>query len=477
MKLSKFALAAAIAWGIYCGNAQAQDSRVPTAVRPTAFTNSYYYQGEGGASPSDRPPPAPMAEVPPMAEVAPAAPMEAAAEEECTPWGLMTMLEGTCIGDRLNCRGIRIYGNMAQSMTFNFDSPPDRWNGPVTWTDRSNEYQMNQLWVGAEKATDASEKNWDLGGRVDVMWGTNHRFNTAWGLEDNWNNGNAFYGLAMPNMYAEVAHCDWKVKIGHFASPVGYFGIDTTQNIFNTLPYTYQYGEPFTHTGVLATKTVSEKLTLGGGFTRGWDNFAGDPTNSGASPNLGVIGTATYTAENGGSIAYVNMWSNEVNQLGAGNFSGRYLQTLVLSRPLTETVTYVAQSDFGTQEAALASGRSAQWYGLNHYLLNKRSDCVTWAANFEWFRDEDGYRVGGFLPSLGGGSTVRGLPLARYGYQGNFFQVTVGPKWSPYKNLFVRPNLRFDWFDGTSPAANLRPYDAGNSNRQVIFGTDLVWTF
>jgi len=451
---------------------------VMAIAQTPAFTVSDVVVDPVPAPPTDGTSSASDAQVP-MVQVPPAMPamQGEAAEEECQPWGLMTMLEGTRIGDRLNCRGIRIYGNMAQSFTFNFDSPADRWNGPVTWTDRSNDYQMNQLWVGAEKATDASEKNWDLGGKVDVMWGTNHRFNTAWGLEDNWNNGNAFYGLAMPNLYAEVAHCDWKVKIGHFASPVGYFGIDTTQNIFNTLPYTYQYGEPFTHTGILATKTINEKLSLGGGITRGWDNFAGDPTNSGASPNLGVIGTATYTAENGGSIAYVNMWSNEVNQLGAGNFSSRYLQTLTLSRPITDNLTYVLQTDFGTQDAALASGRSAQWYGLNQYLLYKQSDCVTWAANFEWFRDEDAFRVGGFLPTLGGGSTVRGLPLARYGYQGNFFQVTMGPKWSPYKNLFVRPNVRFDWFDGTSPAANLRPYDDGNKNQQVIFGTDVVWTF
>ncbi len=413
----------------------------------------------------------------PMAQVPAFPAQEAAAEEECQPWGLMTMLEGTAIGDRLNCRGVRLFGNIAQSYTFNFDSPSDRWNGPVTWTDRSNDYQMNQLWLGAEKATDASEKNWDLGGRVDLLYGTNHRFSTAWGLEDQWNNGNAFYGLAMPNLYAEIAHCDWKVKVGHFISPVGYFTIDTSQNFFNTLPYTYQYGEPFTHTGVLATKTVDEHWTLGGGFTRGWDNFAGDPNTQAASPNLGVIGTATYTASNGGSIAYVNMYSNEVTQSGVGTYTPRYFQTLVLTRPLSERLTYIAQTDFGTQERAVAANtKSAQWYGLNQYLILKQSDCMSWGLNFEWFRDEDGFRVGGFLPSLGGNNTVRGLPLSRYPYQGNFFQVTMGPKWSPYKNLFVRPNVRFDWFDGTSPAGNL-PFDDGTKNRQVIFGTDVVWTF
>ena len=46
--------------------------------------------------------------------------------------------------------------------------------------------------------------------------------------------------------------------MGHFISPIGYFTVDTTQNFFNTIPYTYQYGEPFTHTGMLATWNATD---------------------------------------------------------------------------------------------------------------------------------------------------------------------------------------------------------------------------
>ena len=58
---------------------------------------------------------------------------------------------------------------------------------------------------------------------------------------------------ALPQFYAEVAYNDLKVKIGHFYAPVGYEVVPTTGNFFPSLPYTFQYGEPFTHTGVLAT--------------------------------------------------------------------------------------------------------------------------------------------------------------------------------------------------------------------------------
>ena len=62
-----------------------------------------------------------------------------------------------------------------------------------------------------------------------------------------------FYGVAFTQFYAEVAVNDWKVKVGHWYAPVGYEVVPTTGNFFPNLPYTFQYGEPFTMTGVIGT--------------------------------------------------------------------------------------------------------------------------------------------------------------------------------------------------------------------------------
>jgi hypothetical protein len=409
---------------------------------------------------------------------------EAEAEEEEAPSHFT--LAGTRLGQRLQeCRGIRLYGNAAASFTLNPNSPVDRYNGPVTWTDRSNDVQLNQIWFGAEKATDGSE-GWDFGGRMDMMYGTNARFCIAQGFENQINEGKTFYGVAVPNMYAEAAKGDVKVKVGRFASPVGYFGIDTTGNFFNTLPITYQYGEPFTHTGALATWTANDHWSISTGFTRGWDNWSG--TGFG-SQHLGWIGMVGYTGDNDGTLTWFGHWSQEPNENNNGlndQFSGRYVQSLVYNKKLSEKVTYVAQSDFGTQVAAKQNGDNAEWYGLNQYLFYTQNECWTWGANFEWFRDDDGFRVGTLLPPAPG-SEFRGLGAGpgltpRNGYFGNFYQITVGPRWQPRENLFVRPNLRFDWFDGDvdttkGNAAGLRPFDDGNKDFQTIFGTDVYFTF
>src|SRR5581483_12191028 len=107
------------------------------------------------------------------------------------------------------------------------------------------------------------------------------------GLEDRLNKYNPFMNLAIPQAYVETAINDLKVKWGHFISPVGFYTVGTYQNFFNTIPYTYQYGEPFTHTGFLAQYQATDDLNLGAGMTRGWDNFGN------FNPGVGYLGTLT----------------------------------------------------------------------------------------------------------------------------------------------------------------------------------------
>jgi hypothetical protein len=375
----------------------------------------------------------------------------------------------------------RISGNTVQSFVMNPMGPKDRFNGPTTWTDRSDDYQLNQQWIYVERATDTSCQSWDIGGRVDFNYGTNYRWQTSAGLEDHWvpNTTTSFYGIAMPQAYIETAYEEVKVKWGHFISPIGYATVDTTQNFFFTIPYTYQYGEPFTHWGALATWSVSDELTLGSGVTRGWNNFNGGGTGS---HGVGWIGTASYVFDNEASIAWVASVSIEFDNRRnpKPEYSTRYVQSLVFSLPFAERWNYVVQTDFGTQSGTFDFHGTrpigtARWYGLNQYLFYAQNKCVAWGVNFEWFRDEGGFRVGTQLPtSTDPASEARGLPTDRFGYIGNFYQLTFGPKFTPSDHLFIRPNGRFDWFSGTAAnPGNLQPYGDGLNKHQFILGFDV----
>ena len=402
----------------------------------------------------------------------------AAAGDPASIWTLTDLFNDDCGKNHLRDNNMKLGGSLAQSFAWNFQSPSNRWNGPVTWTDRSNEYQLNQFWLFAEKATDTSKNDFDIGGRVDLLYGTNARLTTETGLETPNLNGPGIYGLAIPQFYGEVAYKKLKIKAGHFISPVGYFTVDTSQNFFNTIPYTYQWGEPFTHTGALATYQCSDNFVASSGYVQGWDNFDGH------NPHMGYIGSWSYTFQDKSNLAQVVFLTQEPNFYN--EFTQRYYQSLVYTKPINDNWTYVGQSDFGTQRDATISGNRANWYGLNQYLYYKVNDKWTWGANFEWWRDEEGYRVAQFLPSnfasgiTGNPNGVNNLPG---GYQGNFYQTTFGPRWYPTgkPNFFVRPNLRFDWFDGNINTAvnstSSKPYDNGQKNYQGLLVTDVVLTF
>jgi Putative beta-barrel porin-2, OmpL-like. bbp2 len=398
-------------------------------------------------------------------------------------------------------------GNLVQGYTYNPQHPSDGYNGTLTWTDRANEYQLNQAWLFFEIPTDTSKKDFDFGLRVDTMFGSSYRWATSAGFEDklfktNTGNGSSVasnqYGLAIPQAYVDLAYKALKLRVGHIISPVGFFTVDTTQNVFNTIPYTYAYGEPFTHWGAFLYWTASDKLTLMGGATRGGDNLDGAGVGSKVP---GFLGTLSYIFDDKSTFDWVVHVSKEYNYhssttsnnpaqsyaLGSYNpdpslYSWRYFQTLVYKRPLTSTLQLVVQSDFGLQKVADMKSAldatnpqkdkevTAMWYGANVYLIHQTLQTLQLAVNFEWFRDNNGVRVGNVLPTYSAATTgVRGmgsnyLAGGRLNYVGNFFQVTFGPKWQPQKNFFVRLNGRYDYFDGTALNATTAATIAGSTD-------------
>lgn len=424
---------------------------------------------------------------------------EEAEEEEEKPdyFTLMGAMEGTYLGNFLECNNTKIYGNVAQGMTFNMDSPSDRFNGPMTWIDRDKEWGLQQAWFGVAKTVNQDDCCWDWGYQVNAMYGTSYRWAIQQGFENQLNNGQSFYGLALPDMNVKLGNQDWLFTVGRFVSPVGYNTVDTTANFFPIIPFTYQYGEMFTQTGAMAAYKLSDRITVTSGVTRGWDNW--DGTNFG-SPNLGALGMVAIAGQNAGdSLTWFGHWSREANERttpGGGpgvsnDFSGRYIQSLVYIKKLSEQSTWVLQSDFGHQDRAKLNGASANWFGVNSYLFHKYNDCWTWGLNTEWFRDDGGYRVGTLLPAYPG-SEARGLGgfngNFRGGYNGDFFRVMFGPQWSPRTNLVMRPGLAVDWFSGSIDAnkqrafgnANnpgLRPYNDGTSNVQGVAFFDVFFKF
>jgi hypothetical protein len=161
-----------------------------------------------------------------------------------------------------------------------------------------------------------------------------------------------------------------------------------------------------------------------------------------------------------------------------GDTDTRFLQTAVLSKTFNDRLTLVLQSDYGRQQNIVGVG-DAEWYGANGYAFLKLNDCWSFGMNVEWFRDDDGYRVASLLANADNGTTRSArLPPAGAagGFAGNFYQCTVGPKWTPHANVTIRPNMRWDHYNGVSPGGQ-DPYDNGTDDDQFILATDMILTF
>lgn len=513
----KFTHAALLAWvgGAFClGTASAQQLNPPY----TANANNYsYYQPKGDdiPSPSDiKPKPAPK----PMDMPAAPAP---AAEEEAKP----EVDESSCekkdgcdskheacpspfahLLPCCRCEGeeawtlfpqdgcVKVYGWLAQGFYHNPRNPVNPSAGlgnlPLSFVQRNDEYILNQLYGVVEKTTEADDCSWDIGGRIDLLYGEDYIWTQAAGLEtrqnftNHWNTpvggsgvlGTGRLGLAMPQAYVELAHADVKVKVGHFYTPAGYEVVPANGNFFYSHVYTHQWGEPFTHTGALATWAPSEEFSYMFGVVNGWDKF--DAMTDRASY---LFGATTKCNEGKTSLAFVLVTGEEDGALlGTADQGHRTYYSVVFSHQATDNLQWVVEHDNGWQDNALAStgpiGRQAQWYSVTNYLIYKINDCWKAGVRHEWMNDQNGTRVGTNNPYL----TVAGVPR----FAGHYQDITAGLNWSPKPNIIIRPEVRWDWFDahtGAGIPAGRGPFNSAtgiaNRNDQFTTGVDVIFTF
>ncbi len=376
-------------------------------------------------------------------------------------------------GGSLGSLGIEIGGWIDQGITVNGRMPEDRFNGPVTFNDRDGEYQLNQLWVYAERIADTGGCGWDIGGRVDFVYGTDSRFTQSIGLEDSWNS-HRFYGAALPQTYLDVAFNDWTVRMGHFYTIIGYEVVTAPDNFFYSRSYALQYGEPFTHTGLLASYSLNDQINVSVGFDRGWNTW--EDNNDDLSVLTGISGTSY----DGRTTLACAVTVGDYDDPGLNN---RSMYSVVFTHQLSCRLQYVLQHDYGIDlngsvrpEAEGRQRDNAEWYGLNQYLLYDINDCWGLGFRFEWFRDDDGSRVGG-IGAPNGWNLGPDIPNDQIGWAGNFFAATFGINWKPTDRIIVRPEGRWDWYDGPTDAQGRFPYDFGEHGSQFTFGTDLIITF
>lgn len=394
-------------------------------------------------------------------------------EEEPACRCLQSALLGDCLAERT---GLYLYG--WTEIGANWNDSPSTINFPAGAFAFEQGLNIHQFYLVQGRSVD-SEKSFDAGYRVDLLYGLDARTTQVFGLEKNSDGvplwikpGDAvqrfdpFSGillgqdanqLAMPQAYIELSSSigpGVSIKVGHFYTIIGYEVVTAPDNFFFTHAYTHNYGEPFTHTGFIASSNLTDWLTVAGGIVRGWDNW--EDNNNGVS---GIWGF-TITPSDRFSFAYAAVYGPEHNETAFVPVSEpeqqRYFQSLVAQLQISEKLKGVLESDYGVQEDQIAPGINSTWYGVNGYLFYDLTDNLAAGVRAEWFDDNNGVRV-------------TGIP-------GSYYQMTFGLNWSPCNCMMIRPEIRWDWFDAKEGFSS-NVYGAGTADSIFIGACDIIFSY
>lgn len=338
-------------------------------------------------------------------------------------------------------------------------------NAPVTFNDEPNSFNLHQVYGYIEREVNRNTTNaLSFGFRADLLYGTDARFTSATNFDSNIlnhndpSNPNGDRKLVFPQAYVDIympIGNGLVASVGHFYTIIGYEVVPAAGNFFMSHAYTMQYGEPFTHTGVMLTYPLNDNIEIKGGVVSGWDAHFKQPAN--------FLGSVAYTTDNEQTTLTSSLITGDVNTNNGGggglvpnNNHNRTLYSLVLEHSFTEKLHYVLQHDMGIEESfstISSSQKAAKWYGLNQYVFYDLTHELAAGLRMEWFRDEEGVRV------------------LQNGLSENYIGVTAGLNYKPIAGLTVRPEVRYD------RSTNNRAYDNLKDNDQILMSLSGIFRF
>jgi len=355
--------------------------------------------------------------------------------------------------------GIDFSGYIQQSINTNSRNPRNpptgagNWPG-AGWTYRNDEYMLNRIYLSLSRTPDTSNGQWDIGGAVDVLYGTDYQFLQSRGLETNgdftnkWNSdngsglfGKGLMGVALPQAYLEIANDNLSVKLGHFYHPMGFVRLDASgAAIGNTGTYSLFYAEFLPVTGGMAELKLTDQITITGGIHRGNGNWS-DNNNK----INGLFGLK-WASSDGNTLL---MYNGDVGAEDDAGVNDQYIQSIVFEQKFRDRWGYIFQSDYGVVRNGAPGGGDATFYSIINMIGYQFNEKLHGGIRYELFNDVDGTRV---APAPG---------------PGVWNAIAAGGTYKIFPKLWLRPEVRWDWFDADS-GVGPGPFGNGTERSQFL---------
>jgi hypothetical protein len=295
---------------------------------------------------------------------------------------------------------------------FNTRDPRSQKNDFRVFDHKANSFMADLAQIRFEKNAERG----GLGFKFKISGGETAKYIHSNGL------GNADDPFDLTEAYVDYI-APWgkglKLTFGKFVTPNGAEVIEAVDNMNFSRSFLFNYAIPFTHTGLKFYYPFSEKVNAALFLVNGWDNTSDN--NRGKTLGLSFGLTPVEPV----SLAFNFMHGPEQER---NSKNDRFLFDWVSTVKATRKLTFVLNTDYGTEQRALTARgvRNTKWYGVAGYA---RYEFVPWfsaAVRGEYFKDPDGARTG----------TVQALK-----------EVTFTPEFKVARDLIVRPEYRRDWSD------------------------------
>ena len=379
---------------------------------------------------------------------------------------------------------VKVFGWIENSFTGNANGrPKNGMNFGVNPNNLADQWMGNQYYLVIERLVRRDDSP-NFGYRIDTLFGNDAQFNHAHGILDRAFKPNSFAQYDPAQYFAEVhlpvlTMGGLDIKAGRFYTLAGYEVVPATGRPLLSVPYMFNYGQPFTHSGMLTTLHLTKDINLYNGTVNGWDrqfdskylwSYIGGLSANSRSGKTSLATCFIYGPDQFptflplsqnpiypvGSIPPPPQYAGKTNPGYKSNNRGIF--TTVLSYQWSDKLTQVMETDqawetnvpFALGNTDGFNRHNAQWYSFGNWFLYNYNERFTGVWRSEIFRDNNGVRTG----------TVA-----------DYCEFTVGGIYKPKPYIWIRPEIRYDFTNGP------KVFNNDTRNSQLTIGFDVIFLF
>jgi hypothetical protein len=354
------------------------------------------------------------------------------------------------------------------------------------FTDRANSVLLNQALFTIEKALDKKATGYDLGFKLQAMYGTDARYTHFLNELSNVTSQRTQLDIVEAAFFA---HTPWLTQggidftVGQYPTPMGFETIDPSTNPFYSHSYIFNYALPLKHTGAMSVTHIIPELDLYLEIDTGNNTSFGNGDNNTAI--AGMVGLGSTLMDGNLTILALSHFGPENPSRTVPNTDKyyRYYNDILATYKVNEKLSFTTELNWVHDDFGLNTNgqKGADGYGAAQYVSYALTDTITLNGRAEIFRDQNNFFVAAFPNSLGPVQALGGRPPATTlgaAVRGTTYgAITLGFTYKPeipaaVTTLLIRPEIRYD-----NALSGGKPFNDQKNSDAFFFGADVVLGF